>query len=558
MINSNRVFSLKKHVQNFGDNIVKHESINKEETNVSSLLCKNTNTEIKTNTEMSKNTIFIQTPHSRSPEYKTNPTSWSSTTPSDFSITNDLNISISTELSPDQMIAFDKFKNGENLFISGAGGSGKSFIISHMVKYLMLKTNRVFQVTSTTGCSSILLSENLQNTKEYGKMISVKTIHSWSGIRLCKGNENEIIHSILSKKKIVNNWKNIQVLIIDEVSMLSCKILNVLDKIAKQIKKNQAPFGGIQVIFLGDMYQLPPVPDLNDEDTAKFCFESPVWFSIFPIQNHIEFRTIFRQKDETFKKILNEIRIGKLSDEHKEIIKQYVGRTFSSKDGCPVPTKILSTRSKVDFVNNSQYSNIQEEEHIYNITVQTDCKIFVDSDKIIPVENLQAFKNLSKKEIEFEIQQFQNTLPIGQNVLKLKKGCPVMFLVNTYIELSISNGSLGIVVDFSVQNNPIVLFNNGLRMEITKHIWQNCDYPNICILQYPLCLSFANTIHKLQGSTLDMCIMDLGNSIFAEGQIYVALSRVRSLDGLYLLAFHSQKIRVNVKVNKFYSLFIYG
>ena len=463
---------------------------------------------------------------------------------------------IKSIFSPEQDYAFEKFCNGENIFISGAGGTGKSFLIRHFVRHLIInEPTKKFQVTSTTGCSSVLLCENIQNTKEYGKMISVKTIHSWSGIRLCKGDENKIITSVLNNRYAMKEWKKINVLFIDEVSMLSCKMLTILEKIARLSRRNSLFFGGIQLVFLGDMYQLAPVPDLEEElnsDSAKFCFESPVWSSIFPIDNHIELTTIFRQTDTIFKKILSEIRVGKLSAENANILREYVGK---KPDELIIPPKILSTRSKVEYVNNSQYENIKETEHIFKCKVHTNFNTYADSGKPISIEYMALFSHLTPQQKEMEIKAIKNNIT-APDELKLKKGCPVMCLVNINLEMGICNGSLGIVDGFlNGVGHPIVKFRNGIRLVIDLHSWQNPEYPMICIQQYPLCLSFANTIHKLQGATLDMAIMDLGGSIFTEGQIYVALSRVRTLDGLYLIAFRPDKICVHPKVVEFYSRF---
>jgi ATP-dependent DNA helicase PIF1 len=461
---------------------------------------------------------------------------------------------IKSIFSPEQDYAFEKFCNGENVFISGAGGSGKSFLIRHFVRYLMLnKPEKKFQVTSTTGCSSVLLGENIQNTKEYGKMISVKTIHSWSGMRLCKGDDDKIVTSIINNRHAIKEWRKVHVLFIDEISMLSEKMLNILEKTARIARKNVRPFGGIQVVFLGDMFQLAPVPDADDAESARFCFESPAWSFIFPIENHIELKTIFRQTDNTFKEILGEIRVGKLSKANADILAGYIGRQ-PEKDGI-VPPKILSTRSKVEYVNNSQYENIKETEHIFQSRVYTNFTTFADSGKAISMEDKVTFSQLSPQEVELEIKIVKNNIT-APDELKLKRGCPVMCLVNVNLEIGICNGSLGVVEGFvDGLGHPIVKFRNGVRLIIEPHSWQNAEYPTICIQQYPLCLSFANTIHKLQGATLDMAIMDLGSSIFTEGQIYVALSRIRTLEGLYLNAFRPDKIRVNSKVVEFYDRF---
>jgi ATP-dependent DNA helicase PIF1 len=466
--------------------------------------------------------------------------------------------SLKSIFSPEQDYAFEKFRNGENIFISGAGGSGKSFLIKHFVRHLTLHApQKKFQVTSTTGCSSVLLCENIQNTREYGKMVSVKTVHSWSGIRLCKGDENKIIHSVLNNRNSIREWKKIKVLIIDEVSMMSCKMFSVLEKIARFSRKNGLPFGGIQVVFLGDMYQLAPVPDSDDPtgDSAKFCFESPAWNDVFHTDNHIELTTIFRQTDDAFKEILGEIRVGKISEKSANILKTYVGRTPDTDTTHIIPPKILSTRAKVEYVNNSQYANITGEEHVFPYKINTDFRAYADSGKAIAAEDIAICSALTAQQVEFEVKNMKGNISPPEE-LKLKRGCPVMCLVNVNLDMGISNGSLGVVEDFAEPTgHPIVQFKNGMRLMIEPHTWQNPDYPCICIQQYPVCLSFANTIHKLQGATLDMAIMDLGSSIFTEGQTYVALSRVKSLDGLFLQAFRADKIRVHPKVVEFYTRF---
>ena len=388
-------------------------------------------------------------------------------------------------------------------------------------------------------------------------MISVKTIHSWSGIRLCKGDEDKIVTSVINNRYVIKEWKKIKVLFIDEVSMLSSKMFTILEKIARISRKSSLPFGGIQVVFLGDMYQLAPVPDSEDTESAKFCFESPVWSYVFPQENHIELTTIFRQTDTLFKEILGEIRIGRLSPEKMGVLREYVGKKVVNDEGSTdsglIPPKILSTRSKVEYVNNSQYENIKEEEHVFGTKTYTNFRVYVDSGKPIAAEEIFMFSHLTPQQVEMEIKSIKSNIS-APDELKLKKGCPVMCLVNINLEIGISNGSIGVVEDF-VGMNPVVKFRNGTRLVIEPHTWQNPDYPTICVQQYPLCLSFANTIHKLQGATLDMAVMDLGGSIFTEGQIYVALSRVKSLDGLYLTAFRPDKIRVHPKVVEFYSRF---
>lgn len=447
----------------------------------------------------------------------------------------DLNV----ELSPEQLSAFRLFQKGCNLFISGPGGTGKSFLI----KLFHQTATKPIQITSTTGCSAILLSEAIGRN-------CVKTINSWSGIRICRGTKDKIIETVLRNKYAVKEWKKTQILVIDEVSMLCAKMFDLLDTIGRCARNRNVPFGGIQIICLGDLYQLPPVPEQGDAETSMFCFESPTWFETFPIQQHIELKTIFRQKDETFKTILNEIRVGKLSMENSEILKQYVNRSYEDDSGI-IPMKLLPTRSQVNFINISEYEKVKEPVFTYRQYISTSTNV---------EDSLYKFNKLSPKQQEMEVLNLKNTLPAEEEV-NLKKGVPVMCLVNLDLEAGISNGSMGVIVDFvptvtnmpDITHIPIVKFANGVIRPIGPYIWQHYEYLNISITQIPLRLSYSSTIHKLQGSTLDLAEINLGESIFAEGQIYVGLSRMKSLDGLYLTAFDPQRIKVNKRVEDFYN-----
>lgn len=461
-----------------------------------------------------------------------------------------------TSLSPEQEFAFSKLKKGENLFISGPGGSGKSYFIKYIVEYFH-KHGIIHQVTSTTGCSSVLLSNNI---KINNKPIIVKTIHSWSGIRLGKGPVNEIVKSVLKRPNVVKEWKICKALIIDEISMLSKKLFHLLDIIGRTIRHCELPFGGIQIICLGDFYQLPPVGDRDDPDSYSFCFESPQWSLAFPVENHIEFTTIFRQTDETFKRILQEVRSGKLSEDGCRTLMERVDVEYDSeKHEGILPIKIFATRNQVTAVNQKHYQELSGEEYVYQIGVNTNMTKYVETGLPFEEEIQEKISAMSQYEIDYECKGIIQNIPVEES-FGLKNGAIVMCLVNLDLTLGIANGSLGRIIGFtyspiSKQEIPIVHFINGIVQQIDVYTWQSSEYPNICVSQIPLCLAYANSIHKMQGSTLDVCEMNLGNSIFTEHQTYVALSRVRSLDGLYLTAFHPQKIKVHPKVVEFYSKF---
>lgn len=445
-------------------------------------------------------------------------------------------------LSYEQQVALQKFKNGNNLFITGPGGTGKTRLISQLVEWSKQKL-LPYQVCAMTGCASVLLNCN------------ARTLHSWSGIKLARGSHAQIVSSVTKNKNVMANWRKIKILIVDEISMMSCKIFEVIENIARIAKMSMLPFGGIQVIFTGDFYQLPPVGNQYEQDSNKFCFESELWHKVFSLENHIQLKTIFRQKDPLYIEILLQIREGYISDTNKEILKSYVKREYDieKNNGC-IPSKIFSVKSKVDFVNNAMFSKLEGEEHEFKLICRSNMTTFVDSSKPLSMAQIDNGKNMNAQQIAFEIDQLITNTGLPSSIV-LKVGAIVMCTANIDMDQSICNGSQGIVIDMCGPEGakiPVVRFSNDIIKPIHFHYIQSEDYPNIAIAQIPLTLAWGMTIHKIQGATMKMAEMDLGNSIFEYGQIYVALSRVESLEGLYLSAFHAHKIKANPIVKEFY------
>jgi ATP-dependent DNA helicase PIF1 len=453
-----------------------------------------------------------------------------------------INIDISA-LSKEQKYAYHKFVKGENLFITGPGGTGKTRLVQYLVDYAK-SANKSVQVCAMTGCAAVLLQCN------------ARTLHSWSGIKLAKGPKNTVVESVLRSKHAAKAWRAAKILILDEISMLSKKIFEIIEETGRAARKSTLPFGGLQVIFVGDFYQLPPIGTEGEPDTERFCFESPLWNTVFKQENHIELKTIFRQKDPIYIDTLMQIRKGNLDEEKKQILRGYLNREYDSEknNGC-VPTKLFAIRSKVDYVNTQMFAKLKEKEHVFEYTIKTDCLSYLESGKIIPPDILQKCNGLSITEKEFELDQILNNSQCNK-VLRLKKGAAVMCTINLDMDNGICNGSQGIIIDIIEQNQvvtPIVKFSNGIIRRINPHYWQSEDYPSLAVGQFPLCLAWALTIHKIQGATLSMAEIDIGRTIFEYGQTYVALSRIQSLEGLYLSAFEPDKIRANPIVNEFYS-----
>ena len=446
------------------------------------------------------------------------------------------------ELSPEQKYAFEKFKRNENIFITGPGGTGKTKLIKHLVADTKL-TGKKLQVCALTGCAAVLLNCN------------ARTIHSWSGIRLAKGDRNKIIESTIKNRRSVQAWKSVNTLIIDEISMMSKKIFEILDEIGKKVRRSTAPFGGIQLVFTGDFFQLPPVGTEDDKDSDAFCFESLLWRSTFKSENHIALTTIFRQKDPVFINILSQIRTGKLNKESIEILKTHVHRPYDpAKNNGLVPTKLFPIRSKVDYVNSMMFSKIDEDEYEFEHSALSNCKTHCESGKAISTEHLLKCARMTQQEKEYEIENLLNNSPCSR-ILRLKKGASVLCNVNIDMDNDICNGSQGVVLDIFDKDATtiiVVKFSNGHIKHIGPHVWQSEEYPTIAVKQYPLCLAWALTIHKIQGATLSMAEVDIGDSVFEYGQTYVALSRVQTLDGLYLSAFNPDRVRANPRVVAFY------
>jgi ATP-dependent DNA helicase PIF1 len=465
-------------------------------------------------------------------------------------------------LSKEQKYAFAKFARGENVFVTGPGGTGKTRLIQFMVEY-MNSLGKSHQVCALTGCAATLLN------------CKAKTIHSWSGVRLAKGPPADIIQRVTRNRCHIKSWRGVDVLIVDEVSMMSSKMFNLLDQIGRVTRRlSGKPFGGIQLVFTGDFFQLPPIPDQDDPTSGEFCFQNPNWQKTFRPEDCIELKTFFRQTDPAYISILQEVRRGTISETNIELLQTRLTRGVATepKNGV-IPTKLFPVRAKVDAINGSSYAKLEGEERTYQFTVTTNAKIHIDSGAALSATEFEHCDELSPSQLSTEVDNLVASL-FTEKTIRLKVGALVMCTANIDVERGICNGSQGVVVGYAdlstaglpeelTRKNvisttimvPVVRFTNGMTMKVAPHPRQSEEYPCIIVSQIPLCLAWALTIHKIQGATLDMAEMDIGRSIFAAGQSYVALSRVKTLEGLYLSEFNSTKIKANPLVAEFYNSF---
>jgi len=411
-------------------------------------------------------------------------------------------------LNAEQQAVLDEVNVGNNVFITGPGGTGKSFLIREIKRQLESKGKKV-AITSLTGMAALLIGSD------------ARTIHSWSGVGTGTRSVNDMFEFIRKcQPKVREAWRTTNTLIIDEISMMSDEMYEKLDQLGRRLRWNEnVPFGGLQIICLGDFYQLPPI-------NTKFVFESPMWDE--SIHTIVFLDTIYRQKDPVFQKILNEIRIGKVSDETDAILKTRLNLDFSKEE--IQPTKIFTRRDLVESVNKENLEKLTGETFTYKIL--TKGKVSTD-----PIKN-------AIKKMDSNAQYVEE--------LKLKIGAQVMLITNLNQEEGLVNGKVGIVKDCKSSSVFVLFKGHSCETEIKYNEWKVDGYENVSRNQIPLVLAYAITTHKSQGATLDSAYIDIGRSVFEYGQAYVALSRVKNLDALYLHDYDRKAIRAHPKVMNYY------
>lgn len=437
-------------------------------------------------------------------------------------------------LNPDQQAAFEAVQRGDNIFLTGPAGAGKTFLIRHILEWAQSEKRKI-SVAALTGCAALLLG------------FRAKTLHSWAGIGLGRESVDTLIASIKKSPSAKQRWRSTSILIIDEISMLTTELFEKLDAIGRTIRQKAAPWGGIQLILCGDYFQLPPVvKGLSGESFAagRFAFESPKWAEAKLIP--ICLKRIERQTDSEFQTILNECRIGKPSARAIEILKTRQGLDWKSQ--LIRPTLLFSKNSDVDAINEKNLAALNKPLFTYTATTLiVPSATAATADSTMPADPYPM-----PDEIERCVQRLDNDAPYSPT-LTLCVGCQVMLVTNLDVEAGLVNGSRGVVVDIRrIDNTPIVQFRHGAPIPVEPKQWVSNDNSRVTRNQIPLRVAYALTIHKSQGSTLDCALVDIGSSTFEYGQAYVALSRVRNLESLYIWNLDPSRIRAHPTVIAFY------
>ncbi len=429
------------------------------------------------------------------------------------------------ELNDDQTAAFAAVQSGQNVFLTGPAGAGKSFLIRHIVDWAA-RIGKTIGITALTGCAALLLGTN------------AKTLHSWAGIGLGRDSVDVLVKSALKYPQTKRRWKKTDILIVDEISMMTPDLFEKLDAIGKRVRASAQPWGGLQLILCGDFFQLPPVVKGISGETfpGRFAFESPAWkaANLKPIL----LQRIERQTDVGFQRVLNECRIGAPSAETIELLKSR--QNLNWKKQMIKPTLLFSRNSDVEAINEQNIAALKKPLRIYEAKTEVLTNTGLPPAEIPCGEALERLLQKMDADSSYVVR------------LELCVGAQVMLLMNKDLEAGLANGSRGVVIGFSDNNIPIVQFMHGDPVAVEPHTWISSECNAIVRTQIPLRVAYAITIHKSQGATLDCALIDIGSNTFEYGQAYVALSRVRSMESLYVFNLNPAKIMAHPSVVAYY------
>ena len=428
-----------------------------------------------------------------------------------------------------QAQALEILKTGRNVFVTGPAGSGKTYVINKYISFL--RQNKIdVGITASTGIAATHMGG--------------VTIHSWAGIGISSYLSEDDLYNLSEKSYLAKRFENVKVLIIDEVSMLHHFRFDLVDQVLRSVKKVNDPFGGIQVVLCGDFFQLPPVSRFGEPDT-HFIYKSNAWkdgdFTICYLDEQ------FRQSDsDASNLILNEIRSGDVSEKAVHLLKTRMYDMINKEVGAEAG--IAKDKKGID-----EISIISKTESTLLFTHNAD----VDSINLSELGKLKINDSTEKADYIMEakgkpfIVETLKKSCLAPALLSLKVGARVMCVKNNF-EQGYVNGTLGTVVSCKPNQDPIIKLTSGRRITIEKATWKIEEDGAVKaeIRQYPLRLAWAITVHKSQGMSLDAVTVDLSKS-FEPGMGYVALSRVRSLQGLTILGINDMALKVNNEVLEF-------
>lgn len=400
-----------------------------------------------------------------------------------------------------QQQAIDKMLSGANIFLTGEPGAGKTYTLNKFIEQAQKQHKRI-AITASTGIAA--------------SHINGQTIHSWSGLGIKDSIRDDEIDRMAWQPKIQEKYNVCDILIIDEISMLHGSRLDMINRVSQWLRRSKKPFGGLQVIFVGDLFQLPPVTKTGPVD---FVHLSKAWADAAPEVCYLTEQ--HRQgAGDILLDILREMRNGNISKEHIKLL-----NTRYQKTNDDSITRLFTHNVDVDAVNRGMLEKLKGEIKHFKMTDTGD---------------------------SWKVAAMKRNLLCPED-LELKVNAEVMFCANNFEE-GFVNGTRARVVRFSNAGNPVVLTTDGAEIAVQQHTWRTYDdfgrYVVAEVSQFPLRLAWAVTVHKSQGLSLDAAVIDLSQA-FTPGMGYVALSRVRSLEGLYLAGLGDQALDMDQDIAKF-------
>ena len=417
-----------------------------------------------------------------------------------YIIKNDINVNylifIMNLLNEEQKYALKCVSEGNNILLTGSAGTGKSYTIKYIIEYLN-NANKKYAITASTGTAAVI--------------IGGQTLHSFLGLGLGTGTVKEILNNILKNKKKHESILNLEVLIIDEISMIDKDLFEKISLILSIIKSNDVYFGNIQIILVGDFCQLAPVK-------GKYCFLADIWNKM-NIKIVLLEKLIRHNEDLLFQQILKIVRKGRCTDNIIKVLNKLKDTEF--ENGI-IPTKLYPINVNVDKINN------------------------------IEIEKLKACGNISKTYTA--ISSSDKEKEVGKFTIELTLNAQIIIIRNINVEESLVNGTRGIVKHLG---NDFVVINdiNGNIHTIkyfTDTFNNSISSKSSYIIHMPIRICYALSIHKSQGMTIDALELDLGPNIFTCGQSYTALSRAKKLSSIKIIDIDKDSFRTNIDVKNFY------
>lgn len=419
--------------------------------------------------------------------------------------------STSIQLSDEQKTALNLLKSGENIFLTGGAGSGKSFVIRELMKDLDPES---MPILASTGAAAVLLGG--------------RTFHSFFGIGIMEGGVEATVQRALKDQKLMKRLARVDGVVIDEISMIPGEALSAAEFLSQAARKSTLAWGGLRVIAVGDFGQLPPVTRTGQK--RDWCFQHGVWQKTNFIIHQLKYNQRIQESD--YLEVLDQVRNGRVDQKTRLFLDSRVKDHDDDQSG----TRLFPRREQSDMYNQKKLGEIRQDEHVID-------SIYLGEEKFIT--------------------HLKKNAPVLEQ-LKLKKDCRVLFLKNDAQKRWV-NGTRGTVVE--IESDYIIVkkdsrdrdgkerigFGREVKVEKMQFSLLDADgNAKASVIQFPLALAYATTIHKSQGATLDELWCDL-SSLWEPGQAYVALSRLRDSSGLYIVRWSEKSIITDPAVKLFYS-----